>query len=131
MDGDETSCSTCPEGTWSKKWGLRETGECVKCPAGVSCLTKGSTSPCSITDLPTPYEPVLNLNGVPVPEYEFSFSNRPPPFTMHECLKLNDVGIVIKKHTLASLNDSVVQDNAKSLRNGVIADDLSSRFFFW
>jgi hypothetical protein len=130
MDGDETSCLTCPTGTWSKNWGLREAGECIRCPTGVACLTKGSTSPCSVMDLPTPYEPVLNLNGLPVPEYEFSLTNRPPPFTMHECLKLNDVGSIIEQHTLASVNDTVVHDNLKVLRNGFIAADRSSLHLF-
>ena len=79
----------CPEGTWSKNWGLREKGECIRCAPGVVCDVEGMTNPCSNSDLPTPYEPIVNFNGIPTFEYEFPRGARPPPYSMDECLALN------------------------------------------
>ena len=47
------------------------------------------TSPCGKSDLPTPFSPVVNLNGLPVPEYEYPSYNLPPSFSSYECLKMN------------------------------------------
>ena len=76
-------------GTWSKNWGLREKGECTRCPTGVVCPLDGMTNPCSYTDLPTPYEPIVNSRGMPAFEYVFPYDSKPPPFSMDECLALN------------------------------------------
>ena len=62
-------CEACPQGTWSKNWELREIGECVKCATGTVCASDGMTTPCASEDLPTPYEPVGNLDGDPIYEY--------------------------------------------------------------
>jgi len=120
MDGNEASCMACSEGTWSKNLGLREQAECIKCPPGVVCRIKGTTAPCSIIDLPTSYEPVLSLDGVPVPEYEFTVTERPRPFSLHECLKLNDLGV----------NDSIAIDSAALHRNGFVSADISVQHLF-
>ena len=82
-------CEACPQGTWSKAIGLKELGECIRCPPGVICPVDGMTNPCSKSDLPTPFDPVVNVNGIPVPEYWFPLSQRPPYFSSFECLKLN------------------------------------------
>lgn len=84
--GREVQCVDCPQGTWSKNWHLREKGECTRLPTGVIGPIKGSTSPCSKQDLPTPYEPVVNDDGIPAYEYEHPLS---PPFSIDECLRLN------------------------------------------
>ena len=31
---DGISCVSCPQGYWSKNYGLRERGECIRCPPG-------------------------------------------------------------------------------------------------
>ena len=67
-DGEEVDglpCRACPQGSWSKNWELREVGECSKCPTGVVCSVDAMTVPCNRGDLPTPYEPVGNLDGAP------------------------------------------------------------------
>ena len=56
IDVDGVACKACPQGTWSKNWQLREIGECNKCPPGVICAVNGMTNPCSMDDLPTPFE---------------------------------------------------------------------------
>ncbi len=89
LELDGITCQTCPQGTWSKNWHLRDKGECTICPTGLYCPIDGMTMPCSKSDLPTPFEPVLNLNGVPVLEYKFPSENAPPPFSIDECLQLN------------------------------------------
>ena len=77
-------------GTWSKNWGLREKGECQRCPTGVVCPLDGMTIPCSYNDLPTPYEPIVrDFKGMAALEYLFPVDSRPPPFSMYECLALN------------------------------------------
>ena len=86
---DDIPCTQCPQGTWSKNWHLREKGECTRCPPGVICGIEGMTSPCGKSDLPTPYEPIVKLDGIPVPEYEFPSSALLPSFSMDECLRLN------------------------------------------
>lgn len=83
-------CKACPEGTWSKNYGLRESGECIRCAPGVICPVEGMTKPCSRSDLPTPYEPVVNLNGVPVYEFLFSSTSKPGYFSYLNCLNLNN-----------------------------------------
>ncbi|KAF0700134.1 Aste57867_9322 [Aphanomyces stellatus] len=57
VDADGIACVPCPQGTWSKNWGLREVGECTLCPPGTVCATNGMTNPCSTTDFPLPYTP--------------------------------------------------------------------------
>lgn len=89
LNSDGVPCITCPQGTWSKNWNLRDEGECVSCASGLSCPTDGMTSPCSKKDLPTPFEPVVNLNGIPMPEYNFKPDRRPPSYSVDECLNLN------------------------------------------
>jgi hypothetical protein len=89
IEGDGITCQTCPQGSWSKNWNLRDKGECTICPPGLSCPLDGMTNPCSKNDLPTPYEPVLNLNGKPVLQFKFSSTSAPPPFSVDECLQLN------------------------------------------
>ena len=84
--GSEAQCVDCPQGTWSKNWHLREKGECIRLPTGVIGPIEGSTSPCSKQDLPTPYEPVVNVDGIPSYEYDHPLS---PPFSIDECLRLN------------------------------------------
>lgn len=46
----------------------REAGECQWCPTGVVCSVEGMVNPCSAEDLPTPFEPVVNVNDVPMLE---------------------------------------------------------------
>lgn len=82
-------CTPCPQGTWSRSWELHERGECIRCPPGIICPVDGMTNPCSRKDLPTSYEPVVNLNGLPVPEYFYPAADKPPSFSSHECLKMN------------------------------------------
>lgn len=88
---DGYDCVPCDQGTWSKNWQLREKGECTRCPPGTVCPLDGMTNPCSFSDLPQPYEPVVNFKGIPALEYNFPSSARPPPFTIDECLALNAV----------------------------------------
>lgn len=47
-------------------------------------------NPCSKDDLPTPFEPVVSVNNIPVLEYLHSEFARPPYFSGYECLHLND-----------------------------------------
>ena len=86
---DGVPCISCPQGTWSKNWNLRDEDECIKCAAGVVCGADGMTTPCSKTDLPRPFEPVVNVNGIPFPAYNFRHDRRPTPFSVDQCLKLN------------------------------------------
>ena len=92
-DGKEVGglpCRACPQGSWSKNWELREVGECSKCPTGVVCSVDAMTVPCNRGDLPTPYEPVGNLDGAPVTEYLYASYNSPTKkFTEFECLNQN------------------------------------------
>src|SRR5690606_26202860 len=90
LSNDGQSCVACPQGRWSKNWGLREIGECTKCPPGTVCPVESLTTPCSISDLPTPFEPVVSVDGVPVPEYYFPEYAMPKRFTSVECLKMNE-----------------------------------------
>ena len=89
IEGDGITCQTCPQGSWSKNWNLRDKGECTICPPGLSCPLDGMTNPCSKNDLPTPYEPVLNLNGNLCFSLNYSSASAPPPFSVDECLQLN------------------------------------------
>lgn len=68
----------------------REAGECQWCPTGVVCSVEGMVNPCSKEDLPTPYEPVVSVNNVPMLEYLYSEFDRPRYFSGYECLHLND-----------------------------------------
>lgn len=68
----------------------REAGECQWCPTGVVCSVEGMVNPCSKDDLPTPYEPVVSVNDIPVLEYLYSEFARPAYFSGYECLHLND-----------------------------------------
>ena len=68
---------------------MREKGECTRCPTGVVCPLDGMTNPCGYTDLPTPYEPIINSQGRPAFEYMFPTDSKPPPFSMDECLAFN------------------------------------------
>jgi len=83
-------CIACPQGTFSKNYGLRERGECVRCAPGVVCPVEGMTLPCAHSDLPMPYEPVVKYQGAPVLEYTFPDYARPGYFLQFECLRLND-----------------------------------------
>ncbi|KAL7542925.1 hypothetical protein ACHAXR_012222, partial [Thalassiosira sp. AJA248-18] len=84
------ACVPCPQGTWSKNWGLREKGECQRCPTGVVCPLDGMTIPCSYTDLPTPFEPIVrDFRGMPAFEYTFPADIKPVSFSLDECLALN------------------------------------------
>jgi len=89
LAADGLPCSACPQGTWSKNWQMREQGECTRCPTGVVCPVEGMTQPCGKSDLPMPFEPVVNLNGLPVPEYNYPVYDMPPSFSLYECLKMN------------------------------------------
>ena len=82
-------CTACPQGTWSRNGQLKEVGECTRCPTGILCPIDGMTIPCNKDDLPTMYEPVVNLNGAPVLEFNFPSVRRPPAFSIDECLGLN------------------------------------------
>jgi hypothetical protein len=86
---DGIPCHTCPEGTWSKQYGLREQGECVKCPTGTVCPVQGMTSPCSHSDLPQPFTPIVLYQGAPAFEYLFESTNRPNYYAQFQCLALN------------------------------------------
>lgn len=68
----------------------REAGECQWCPTGVVCSVEGMVNPCSKGDLPTPFEPVVSVNNIPMLEYLYSEFARPPYFSGYECLHLND-----------------------------------------
>lgn len=68
----------------------REAGECQWCPTGVVCSVEGMVNPCSKDDLPTPFEPVVSVNNIPMLEYLYSEFARPPYFSGYECLHLND-----------------------------------------
>lgn len=46
----------------------REAGECQWCPTGVVCSVEGMVNPCSKDDLPSPYEPVVSVNDIPMLE---------------------------------------------------------------
>jgi hypothetical protein len=40
IEADGNGCVSCPQGTWSKNWQLREKGECNRCPTGKpQCFT--------------------------------------------------------------------------------------------
>ena len=58
---------------------------------GVVCPLDGMTNPCSFSDLPTPFEPIVNFKGIPAFEYEFPYESMPLPFSMDECLALNSI----------------------------------------
>ncbi len=51
---------------------------------------EGMVNPCSKEDLPTPYEPVVSVNNIPMLEYLYSEFDRPRYFSGYECLHLND-----------------------------------------
>jgi hypothetical protein len=89
LAADGLPCAACPQGTWSKNWQMREQGECTRCPTGVVCPVEGMTQPCGKSDLPLPFEPVVNLNGLPVPEFDYPNYDIPPSFSLYECLKMN------------------------------------------
>lgn len=82
-------CEACPQGTWSKNYGLTEAGECVKCPPGVICPVEGMTEPCSYSDLPTPYSPIVKYQGNPSEEYLYSTSSKRTYYAQFACLALN------------------------------------------
>lgn len=89
INRDGIPCMSCPQGTWSKNWNLRDVDECIRCAPGTVCSKEGLTTPCSKMDLPTPFIPVVNLNGVPVPEFHFKPDEKPPGFSVEQCLELN------------------------------------------
>ncbi|CAM9249368.1 unnamed protein product, partial [Phaeothamnion confervicola] len=90
LEQDGLPCAGCPQGTWSKNWELTEPGECQRCPAGVVCASESMTRPCSRSDLPTPFEPVVSADGSAAAEYSYAIYNRPGYFSSYECLRLND-----------------------------------------
>ena len=96
LDQDGIPCVSCPQGFWSKNYGLREKGECTKCPPGSVCPVDGTTIPCAHTDLPSSFEPVIKLNGLPSPEYLTPYYNLKIYYSYLECLQLND-GYVAKQ----------------------------------
>jgi len=85
---DGLPCVACPQGTWSKNWELREMGECMKCPTGTRCEVDGMVHPCDKSDLPTPFEPVVNLDGSPVLAYLYP-AELYPDFVETACRALN------------------------------------------
>ncbi|CAM9134493.1 unnamed protein product, partial [Chrysoparadoxa australica] len=87
---DGLPCAACPQGTWSKNWELREVGECQWCPTGMVCSVEGMVQPCSIQDLPTPYEPLVKIDDIPQIKYLYSSFDRVKYFSAYECLRLND-----------------------------------------
>ena len=89
---DGIPCKACPQGTWSKNYGLREKGECIKCPPGTVCPAESMTTPCSHDDLPMPFEPIVNHNGIPTVEYSFPDYdiNAAMYYSPAECLRLNE-----------------------------------------
>jgi IPT/TIG domain. len=86
---DGIPCLSCPAGTWSRNWNVRDKNECLKCASGLVCPIEAMTTPCSNTDLPKPFEPVVNFNGIAVPEYKFRHDRKPPFFSVDECINLN------------------------------------------
>ena len=82
-------CIPCPLGTWSQQWKLTRRDQFVPCPSGILCGAEGAVTPCNLNDLPTPYEPIIMLDGTPLPAYELSLVNRPRPLSIDECLQLN------------------------------------------
>lgn len=90
LEEDGIPCVTCPQGFWSKNYGLRERGECVKCPPGSFCPVDGMTLPCAHDDLPSPFEPIVNSNGIPTAEYTFPNFVTKIYYNFLACLKLND-----------------------------------------
>ncbi len=90
MGVDGLSCRPCPHGTWAKNWELREIGECQACPTGVVCAVEGMTQPCSKIDFPTPYEPIVGLNGAPTLKFTLQTLSGITIYSALECLRLND-----------------------------------------
>lgn len=86
---DGVSCISCPQGYWSKNYGLREAGECIKCPTGMICPVAGMTTPCSAADLPSLYEPVINYLGTPTPQYMLATTDLTVYYDSVSCLNLN------------------------------------------
>ena len=60
---DGVPCVSCPQGYWSKNYGLREKGECIKCPPGIVCPAEAMTDPCGWTDLPQPSLPAPSISS--------------------------------------------------------------------
>ncbi len=90
LEVDGLSCQPCPQGTWAKNWDLREIGECQVCPPGVVCAVEGMTQPYSKIDLPTPYEPIVGLNGAPTLQFTLQTLSGTTIYSPQECLRLND-----------------------------------------
>jgi hypothetical protein len=90
IDEVGVSCVACPQGYWSKNYGLREKGECVKCAPGMNCAVEGMTTPCSHSDLPSSFEPVVNYQGSPDFAYNYPDYNMPASYSQVDCLNLND-----------------------------------------
>lgn len=89
LETDYISCVPCPQGTWSKQYGLREAGECLSCPTGSSCPVEGMTTPCTSEDLRTPYEPIINYLGSPALEYKYQTDDLTVYYNVVDCLDLN------------------------------------------
>lgn len=47
------------------------------------------TTPCSVDDLPTPYEPIINFLGSPTPAYTQATDELTVLYSFVECLNLN------------------------------------------
>jgi hypothetical protein len=86
---DGISCIACPQGTWSKQYGLREAGECIKCSPGTVCPVEGMTTPCAVADLPTLYEPIINYLGSPYTTYSYETTDLTVFYNAIDCLALN------------------------------------------
>jgi len=61
----------------------------LKFVPGAVCPIQGMTRPCAHSDLPTPFEPVVNYQGLPALQYKFPSYSMPASFTYLECLRLN------------------------------------------
>eukprot|EP00981_Chlorochromonas_danica_P002026 scaffold413_cov176-Ochromonas_danica.AAC.22 len=90
LEEDGVPCVSCPQGFWSKNYGLREKGECIKCPVGTVCSVDGMTLPCSHDDLPSSFEPIFNYNGVPTKVYLYPSYQKKTYYNYLACLQLND-----------------------------------------
>ncbi|KAJ1420578.1 hypothetical protein B484DRAFT_399833, partial [Ochromonadaceae sp. CCMP2298] len=90
LEEDGIPCIACPQGYWSKNYGLREKGECVKCPPGTVCPVDGMTLPCAHEDLPSSFEPVINVNGIVTLEYLVPAFVKKIYYNFLACLQLND-----------------------------------------
>ena len=62
----------------------------MQCPPGIICNANGMTDPCSYSDLPTSYLPIVNYHGNPSEEYFYSTLSKKIYYTEFQCLLLNN-----------------------------------------